>query len=158
MKNMKYDFKFFLRCQHPTASLNPKPVISEDRHLIICHELAEDGRIEEGADFFFGRSGGFLVEEHGFGEGSASGDDYLCRRFFKADLGKQGRHEKNGTVGVGEPSHMAEGLRGRGEGGDVSHKGLQAFWSIFPEHIEAGERVWHLFISDEADLAPVLFP
>ena len=53
---------------------------------------------------------------------------------------------------------MAESLRGRGEGGDVSHKGLQAFWSIFPEHVETGERVRHLFISDEADLAPVLFP
>ena len=82
-----------------------------------------------------------------------SGDDNLCRRFFQADLGKQGRHEKNGTVGVGEPSHMAESLEGGAKGGDVSHKGLQAFWSIFPEHVETGERVRHLFISDEADSA-----
>lgn len=158
MKSMKYDFKFFFRRQLPTAFLNPESVISDGGHLVVCHELAEGGRIEEAADFFFGRSDGFLVEEHGFGEGSASGDDNLCRRLFQANLGKQGRHEKNGTVGVGEPSHMAESLRGRGEGGDVSHKGLQAFWSIFPEHVETGERVQHLFISDEADLAPVLFP
>lgn len=66
MKSMKYDFKFFFRRQLPTAFLNPESVISDGGHLVVCHELAEGGRIEKGADFFFGRSDGFLVEEHGF--------------------------------------------------------------------------------------------
>ena len=105
MKSMKYDFKFFFRRQRPTAFLNPESVISDGGYLVVCPRLAEGGRIEEAADFFFGRSDGFLVprEEHGFDEGSASGDDNLCAAVFQADLGKQGRYEK-GTVGVGEPS------------------------------------------------------
>ena len=124
MKSMKYDFKFFFRRQLPTAFLNPESVISDGGHLVVCHELAEGGRIEEAADFFFGRSDGFLVEEHGFGEGSASGDDNLCRRFFQADLGKQGRHEKNGTVAVGRMPHMAKRFGRWSEGGNVSDKAI----------------------------------
>ena len=94
MKSMKYDFKFFFRRQLPTAFLNPESVISDGGHLVVCHELAEGGRIEEAADFFFGRSDGFLVEEHGFGEGSASGDDNLCRRFSRQIWANRGGMRK----------------------------------------------------------------
>ena len=100
-KRLKDYGKLFFRCQFPAALIDPEPVVSENRHLVVCHEIPESGRFKKGADFFLRRGTGFLIKKHRFGESSCLRDDDPCSCFLQTDLGEKGRHEKDGTVAVG---------------------------------------------------------